>query len=166
MSSSKGSYKTVSLLDVISCIFEDGGYFGDLPVGVEAVEVMTPESIRIMFIDRVDYNLFCRLAIEDGYTIDSGSYSPRIVYRGNIVARVGSKSDPGADRNIFVYIFPSSIGAMSTYMRAAAIRYGILNPTTNRINMEKLLKYNLKVIGLVEKYRKSRYQNLISKLNL
>ncbi|MEM1602055.1 MAG: hypothetical protein QXR74_06300 [Candidatus Bathyarchaeia archaeon] len=151
----------MGLLEVISKVFEDGVYFGVLPEGVMGIELVTPEIVRITFVDRVDQNLFCKIAIEEGYSIDARGYAPRAVDKGNIVARVGSKSDPGADRSIFLYLFPKSAEAMSTYMRAIATRLGILNPDNGRINAEKLLKYNLRIIRLVERYRKSRYKNLI-----
>mgnify|MGYP000008669835 CR=1 FL=1 len=167
MKVSRFPYGAVGLLDVISSLIESGGYFGRLPVGVKSVEMVTSESVRVMFIDRVDYDLLYRIAVKSGFSVNARGYSPRIIDdKGNIVARVGSRSDPGADRNIFIYIFPASTGLMSMYMRVIATRYGILNPSTNKINVEKLLKYNLKVIGLVEKYRKSRYKNLIRELKL
>ncbi|MEM2341789.1 MAG: hypothetical protein QXX94_05220 [Candidatus Bathyarchaeia archaeon] len=152
----------VSLLDVISSLFEGDEYFDALPVGVVNVELVTSESVRVMFSNRVDYNLLCRVSLEEGYSIDASWYTPRIVDKGHIIARVGSRSDPGEDHNIFIYLFPAS-GIMSTYMRAAAIGHKIIDPKTNRIDMGRLLRYNLKVIKLVEKYRKIRYQNLIEK---
>ena len=166
MRDSRLPYKAIGLLDVISSLIERGGYFGRLPVGVRSVEMVTPESIRVMFIDRVDHNLLYQVAIKSGFSVDARGYAPRIIDKGNIVARVGSRSDPGADRNIFIYIFPASTNLMSMYTRVIAARHGILNPSTNKINMEKLLKYNLKVIGLVEKYRKNRYKNLIRELKI
>ncbi|MBS7648117.1 MAG: hypothetical protein QXK89_07505 [Candidatus Bathyarchaeia archaeon] len=164
MDDSRASSRAVSLLDVISRLFESGEYFGDLPAGVINVELITSEAVRVMFVDKVDCDLFCIIAVEEGYSIDARGYAPRIIDRGNIIARVGSRSDPGADRNIFIYLFPTSPGAMSMYMKAAAIRFGILNPATNKINMEKLLKHNMKVIRLIERYRKTRYKDLIREM--
>jgi len=164
MSKFKISRRPVGLLDVISQLLENGEYFGPLPEGVISVDLVTPEAVKVMFADRVDYNLFCEIAIEEGYKIDAAGYTPRVVDEGNIIARVGSKSDPGLDCNIFIYIFPPLIGAMSIYMRSAAIRFGILNPENNKLDMEKLLAYNLKVIRLVEKYRKRRYKDIIREL--
>ena len=166
MKASRLPHKAIGLFDVISSLIERGIYLGKLPVGVKSVEMVTSESIRIMFIDRIDYNLLYQVAVRSGFSVDARGYPPRIVDKGNIVARVGSRSDPGADRNIFIYIFPTSANSMSMYMRVIAARYGILDPLNNKINVEKLLRYNLKVIGFVEKYRKNRYKNLIKELKL
>ncbi|MEM2719114.1 MAG: hypothetical protein QXJ13_07785 [Candidatus Bathyarchaeia archaeon] len=126
-----------------------------------SVDLITPEIVRVTFVDKVDCDLFCGIAVKEGYSVDSQGYSPRIVDKGNIIARIGSRSDPGAERSVFLYLFPASFGAMSMYMKSVAVRLGVLNPNNGRINIEKLLKYNLRVIGLIEKYRKSRYKNLI-----
>jgi len=152
----------VSLLDVILDLIEKGAYSGFLPKGVSHVEVMTPEAIRVMFIEKVDCNLLQQIALKNGFSINVGRHGLRIEDRGHIIARVGSRSDPGGDRDIFIYLFPSSPELMSMYMRATAIRFGILDSSASRINVEKFINYNLKVIGLVEKYRKKWYQNLIS----
>ncbi|MEM1507709.1 MAG: hypothetical protein QXU02_06115 [Candidatus Bathyarchaeia archaeon] len=152
----------MGLLEVISRIFEGGEYLGILPEGVVGVDLVTPEIVRVTFVDKVDHNLFYEIAVKEGFSVDAQGYAPRIVDKGNIVARIGSRSDPGAERSIFMYLFPSSAEAMSIYMRATAVRLGVLNPENGRINVEKLLKYNLKVIGLVERYRKNRYKNLIA----
>ncbi|MCX8171727.1 MAG: hypothetical protein N3E47_07195 [Candidatus Bathyarchaeota archaeon] len=151
----------MGLLEVISRIFESGEYFGALPDGVISVDLITPEIVRVTFIDKVDFNLFCEIAIGEGYSIDAQGYAPRIVDKGNIVARIGGRSDPGAERSVFLYLFPASVEAMSMYMKAVAMRLGVLNSEAGKINIEKLLRYNLKVIGLVEKYRRSRYKSLV-----
>lgn len=158
-------HRDIGLLEVISKLFENGEYFGPLPVGVANVELVTSETVRITFTNKVDCNLLCRIAIEEGYSIDAGRYSLRIVDKGHIIARVGSRSDPGADFNIFIYLFPAS-GVMSLYMRSVAISHKILDPQTNKVSVERLLGYNQKIVRLVEKYRKSRYQNLIEKLEV
>lgn len=158
-------HRDIGLLEVISKLFENGEYFGPLPVGVANVELVTSETVRITFTNKVDCNLLCRIAIEEGYSIDAGGYSLRIVDKGHIIARVGSRSDPGADFNIFIYLFPAS-GVMSLYMRSVAISHKILDPQTNKVSVERLLGYNQKIVRLVEKYRKSRYQNLIEKLEV
>jgi len=157
------SHRDIGLLEVISKLFENGEYFGPLPVGVANIELITSETVRITFTNKVDCNMLCKIAIEKGYSIDASGYSPRIVDKGHIIARVGSRSDPGAEYNIFIYLFPTS-GIMSIYMRSAAIRHKILDPKTSKLNVERLLKYNQKIIRLVERYRRSRYQDLIEKL--
>ena len=164
MGDSRPKYKIIGLLDVIFSLLEKGVYFGFLPVGVSRIERMTLEAVRVMFVDRVDRDLLRRIAVKNGFSVDTGRYAPRIVDRGHIVARVGSRSDPGGDRNIFIYLFPASIELMSMYMRVTAIRYGILDSLASKMNIEKLLNYNLKVMRLVEKYRRSRYRNLIREL--
>lgn len=158
--------KTINLLDVILDLIEKGVYFDLLPKGVSQIEIVTPEAIRVLFIERVDCNLLQKIALKSGFSINIGRNGLRIEDRGHIIARVGSRSDPGEDRNIFIYLFPNSPRLMSMYMRATAIRFGILDSSASKINVEKLINYNLRVIGLVEKYRKKWYQNLIGRTRL
>ena len=156
-----------TLLDIISGLFEDGGSsFQDLPLGVEKVERITLDSIRINFSDEVDCELLTRIAEDEGYIVKSESVAPRVIDRGTIVARVGSRSDPGRRRDLFLYLIPSDEKRMSMYRRVVAARKGVLDIETGRIDFERFYQYNLKIIRLMERYRKEKYQNIAERLNL
>lgn len=156
-----------TLLDIISGLFEDGGSsFQDLPLGVEKVERITLDSIRINFSDEVDCELLTRIAEDEGYIVKSESIAPRVIDRGTIVARVGSRSDPGRRRDLFLYLIPSDEKRMSMYRRVVAARKGVLDIETGRIDYERFYQYNLKIIRLMERYRKEKYQNIAERLNL
>ena len=156
-----------TLLDIISGLFEDGGSsFQDLPLGVEKVEKITLDSIRINFSDEVDCELLTRIAEDEGYIVKSESVAPRVIDRGTIVARVGSRSDPGRRRDLFLYLIPSDEKRMSMYRRVVAARKGVLDIETGRIDYERFYQYNLRIIRLMERYRKEKYQNIAERLNL
>jgi len=156
-----------TLLDIISGLFEDGGSsFQDLPLGVEKVEKITLDSIRINFSDEVDCELLTRIAEDEGYIVKSESVAPRVIDRGTIVARVGSRSDPGRRRDLFLYLIPSDEKRMSMYRRVVAARKGVLDMETGRIDYERFYQYNLRIIRVMERYRKEKYQNIAEKLNL
>ena len=157
---------TRTLLDVISGLFEDGGSLSqDLPLGVEKVEKITLDSIRINFSDEVDCELLTRIAEDEGYIVKSESVAPRVIDKGTIVARVGSRSDPGRRRDLFLYLIPSDEERMSMYRRVVAARKGVLDIETGRIDYERFYQYNLRIIRLMERYRKE-YQNIAERLNL
>jgi len=156
-----------TLLDIISGLFEDGGSsFQDLPLGVEKVERITLDSIRINFSDEVDCELLTRIAEDEGYIVKSESIAPRVIDKGTIVARVGSRSDPGRRRDLFLYLIPSDEKRMSMYRRVVAARKGVLDIETGRIDYERFYQYNLRIIRLMERYRKEKYQNIAERLNL
>jgi len=156
-----------TLLDIISGLFEDGGSsFQDLPLGVEKVEKITLDSIRINFSDEVDCELLTRIAEDEGYIVKSESVAPRVIDKGTIVARVGSRSDPGRRRDLFLYLIPSDEERMSMYRRVVAARKGVLDIETGRIDYERFYQYNLRIIRLMERYRKEKYQNIAERLNL
>lgn len=166
MAKSELGEKIKSLLDVISELFggEDSSF--DLPVGVEEFTRVTPEAVRIRFSDEVDCDLLCSVAAEEGYVIKAGTFSPRLMDKGTIVARVGSRSDPGGACNIFIYLLPPVVEQMSTYRKVTAVQVGVLDPETGKMNLEKFYEYNLRLIRLVEKYRKGRYESMTRKLEL
>jgi len=162
----KPKEKIESLLDVISELFDEGTLSLDLPSGVEKVERVTSEAVRVKFVDKVDYDLLYMVAAKEGYSVEAGSFALRVMNKGTIVARVGSQSDPGGEHNMFIYLHPPLVEQMSTYRKAIAVRDGVLNQETGKMNLERFYKYNLKVIRLVEKYRKSKYQSLTRRLQL
>jgi len=158
------THKKITLLDVISDIFANGKSSFKLPSGVELIEKVDSDVIRVQFVDDVDCNLLCKEAIKEGFRVEKGRFTPRIIYNGTIIARVGSESDPAKQRSIFVYLIPFNRREMSTYREVVAIRHGIMNARTGRINFEKFLQFNFRVIKLLERYRKSRYESLSKRL--
>ena len=155
-----------SLFDVISELFDKDRQPQDLPLGVEKVERITPESVRINFSDEVDCGLLTRIAEDEGYIVESGSIAPRIMKKGTIVARVGSQSDPGRRRDLFIYLIPPAEEQMSMYRKVVAAREGVLDLRTGRIDYEKFYHFNLRVIRLAEKYRRAKYQSITRRLKL
>lgn len=155
----------MNLLEAISDLFE-GKAPTNLPSGVEKVERVTPESVRIKFFDEVDDGLLSRIADEEGYIVRAKGFTPRIIEKGTIVVRVGSRSDPGRRCDVYLYLFPPEKSQMSTYRRIVAQREGVLNPETGEINLEKLYGYNLRIIKLIERYRRERYRNITTRLEL
>jgi len=153
-----------TLLGVISDIFAENASSFDPPVGVELIEKVNSDTVRVQFIDDVDCDLLCREAIKEGYRVERGRFTPRIIYDGTIIARVGSQSDPAKQRSIFIYLIPFDEGEMNMYRKVAAVRHGVMDPRTGRMNFEKFLEYNLKVIRLLERYRKIRYKSLSKRL--
>lgn len=109
------------------------------------------------FKDKIDCNLLSSIALSEGYTIDYGSYKLRILDKGIIVARVGSKSDKDGERSIFLYLIPPSIEVMSLYDKCAASIHGILDEERGEIDLSKLVGYNLKILGMVDRYWAYRY---------
>jgi len=153
-----------TLLDVISDVFAESTSSFNPPLGVEKVEKIDSDVIRIQFLDDVDCDLLCREAIKRGYHVERGRFAPRIIWKGTIIARVGSRSDPAKRRSVFIYLIPFNRREMNAYREVAAIRHGILNPRTGRLNFERFLRYNLNVISLLESYRKIRYERLSKRL--
>ena len=152
------------MLGIISDVFAENRSHLDLPLGVECVEKIDSDVIRVQFIDDVDYDLLCREAIKEGYRVEMGRFAPRIIYKGTIIARVGSESDPAKRRSVFIYLIPSSMREMSTYREVTAVRHGVMDPRTGHVNLERFFKYNLKVIKLLERYRRARYEGLSKRL--
>ncbi|MBS7642464.1 MAG: hypothetical protein QW374_06540 [Candidatus Bathyarchaeia archaeon] len=109
------------------------------------------------FKDKIDHNLLSSIALSEGYTIDYGSYKLRILDKGVIVARVGSKSDKGSERSVFLYLIPSSIEVMNLYDKCAASIHGILDEECGRIDLGKLVGYNLKILRMIDRYWAYRY---------
>ena len=156
--------RRVTLLDVISEVYAENELSFDPPLGVELVEKINSDVIRIQFIDDVDCDLLCREAIKEGYRAERGRFTARIIYKGTIIARVGSESDFAKKRSLFIYLIPFDRREMNTYREVTAIRHGVMNPRTGRVNLEKAFQFNLKVIRLVERYRRTRYESLSKKL--
>jgi len=158
---------TRTLFDVISELFDKAGSLSqDLPLGVEKVERITLDSIRINFSDEVECELLTGIAEDEGYIVKSESVAPRVMDKGTIVARVGSRSDPGKRRDLFLYLIPSNEKQMSMYRRVIAARKGVLDIETGKIDYERFYQYNLRIIRLTERYRKEKYQNIAKRLNL
>ena len=152
------------MLGVISDVFAEKTSSFDPPIGVELVEKVDSDVIRIQFMDDVDCNLLCREAVKEGCRVEKGIFTPRIIYNGAIIARVGSESDPAKRRSIFIYLIPFDEKEMNAYREVVAVRCGVMNPRTGRVNPEKCLQYNLRVIRLLERYRKARYERLSKRL--
>jgi|GEM_PF-1715385 hypothetical protein len=125
--------------------------------GVSEIDIINRNTVRVTFKDKIDCNILSSIALGEGYTVDSGSYKPRIMDRGAIVIRVGSRSDRGGDRSLFLYLIPSSIDSMSIYDKCIASMHGILDIDGNKINLERLVNYNLRILKVVEKYWEYRY---------
>jgi len=153
-----------TLIGVISDVFAEEASSFDLPIGVEWIEKVGSDVIRIQFVDDVDCDLLCREAVKEGHRVEKGSFTPRIICKGTIIARVGSKSDLKKKRSIFIYLIPFDRKEMSTYREVVAVRHGVIDPRTGLVNYEKCLRYNLKVIRLLERYRKTRYESLSKRL--
>lgn len=111
-----------SLLDVVSELFEGESLLFNPVLGVEIVERVTSEAVRIEFVDKVDYDTLRMVAAEEGYLIKSGSFTPRITDKGVIIARVGSQSDPEREHNLFIYLIPPDEKQMTTYTRTVALQ--------------------------------------------
>jgi len=148
-----------TILEALSRLFEEGRPPARLPPGVEVIERPTVEAVRIKFKDEIDEDILTRIAFKEGYKVDVGGFTPRIRDRELIVARVGSKSDLGGRRDLYIYLFPPEIERLSTYRRAIAARRGIINPKTGKANLRRLHQFNLKVVRLVSLYIKERYLN-------
>ena len=153
-----------TLLGVISDVFAENRSDFDPPLGVERVEKVDSDVIRVQFVDEVDSELLCREAVKEGYRVEMGRFAPRVVYKGTIIARVGSESDIARRRSIFIYLIPSSRREMSVYREVTAVRHGVMDPRTGHVNLEKFFKYNLKVIRLLERYRRARYEGVSKRL--
>ncbi|RLI13282.1 hypothetical protein DRO35_00660 [Candidatus Bathyarchaeota archaeon] len=153
-----------TLLDAISDIFVGKTPIFKPPLGVEEIEKIDSDIVRIQFVDDIDCDLLCKEAIKEGYTVKRGWFTPRIIWDGTIIARVGGESDMTGQRSVFTYLIPPNEKEMSTYRRIVAIQHEVLDQRTNRINSEKFLWYNLRVIKLLENYRKTKYERLRERL--
>jgi len=67
-----------------------------------------------------------------------------------------SESDAGDRSVLYLYLFPPEMGEISVYRKVVAEREGVLHPSTDAVNLEKLHGYNLEVIRLVSKYLRRR----------
>jgi len=148
--------RAANLLQAISDLF-DGRTPSGLPTGIEKIERVTLEAVRLKFEDEIDEKLLGRIAEEEGYTTEKGSFALRVVKDGTIVARVGSRSDAGAGSDLYLYLFPPEMGEISIYGRIVAQREAVLDPSTGEKNLGNLYLFNLKVIKLVSRYIEQRY---------
>ena len=121
-------------LDVVSELFEGKKTYNPV-TGVRVVERVTSGAVRIESVDKVDYDILEMVAAEEGYLTKSGSFTPRVVDKGVIIARVGSRSDPGRRHDLFIYLFPPDEKQMTTYARTVALQKGVYEPETKRINL-------------------------------
>ena len=64
----------MNLFEAVSSLFEKKA-LTKFPLGVEEVEMVTPESVRVKFFDEVDEDLLARIADEEGYVV--AFFSPR-----------------------------------------------------------------------------------------
>jgi hypothetical protein len=149
--------RSTSLIQAISDLFEGRTASPRLPKGIEKIQRVTLEAVRIEFADKIDEELLSQIAEEEGYAVKDGTFAVRIVKQGAIIARVGSRSDAGGRYNLFVYLFPPEISRMSVYRRMQAEREGILDPSNGKIKLEKLHNFNLDVVKLASKYQRKRY---------
>lgn len=149
-----------TILEAVSNLFDEGKPPPRLPLGVEAIERSTIEAVRIKFRDEIDEKVLTRIALREGYRVESGGFTPRIMDREAIVARVGGRSDIGGRHDLYIYPFPPEIERLSMYRRAIAMRRRIIDPETGRVNLKKIHRFNLKIIRLVSLYIKERYPNL------
>ena len=155
-----------SLFDIISNLFDERRLSRDLPIGVVKVERVTPDSIRINFSDEVDCELLTRIGEEEGYLVKSEKVAPRVIDRGAIVARVGSRSDPGKRRDLFIYLIPPDEKEMSMYRKVVAAREDVLDLKTGRIDYEEFFEYNLRIVRFAEGYRREKYHSVKKRLKL
>jgi len=149
-------YRPVTLLQAISNLFEGREVPTVLPEGIEKIERVTVEAIRIKFAEEIDKKLLSQIAEEEGYSVQRRRFAPRIMKKDVIVARVGSRSDVDGGYSLYVYLFPPEMKKISIYRKVIAEREGILDPYTERINLEKFYEFNLKVIRLVSRYVKAK----------
>jgi len=145
-----------SLLQSISDLF-DGKASSVLPAGIEKIERATIEAVRVRFEDKIDEELLARIAVEEGYVTEKGSFALRVVKDGAIVARAGSRSDVGGRFDLYIYLFPPEMGKISVYRKVVAHREGILEPSTSKVSFENLYRFNLNVITLVSRYIEEKY---------
>ncbi|MCX8162101.1 MAG: hypothetical protein N3E44_03795 [Candidatus Bathyarchaeota archaeon] len=147
----------MTLLEAILSILDDGIYKNTLPYGVSEIEAIGHSIVRVTFKDRIEQELLSLIALSEGYTIDYGSYELRILDRGVIVIRVGSRSDKGGGRSIFVYLIPASVDAMNLYEKCVASMQGILDEEYGEMDLDRLIDYNLRILRIVDEYWKCRY---------
>lgn len=148
---------SASLIQAISDIFENKPDIPGLPKGVEKIERVTLESVRIKLTDKVDEELLSKIAEDEGYAFEKGTWPLRVIKEGAIIARVGSRSDAGGRLNLYIYPFPPEMEKISVYRRMLAEREGILDPSMRKINLERLHEFNLRLMKLVNRYLKERY---------
>lgn len=148
--------RSANLIEAISDLFDGKAASHDLPKGVKEIERATLEAIRARFDSKVDEELLSQIAEEEGYTVEKGTYPLRVIKEGAIILRVGSESDAGDRSDIYLYLFPPEMGRISVYRKVVAEREGVLHPSTDAVNLEKLHGYNLEVISLVSEYLRRR----------
>ncbi len=154
----QGFLGEVSLLEAISEILGGGGAFlkSNLPPGVESVERVTAEAVRIKLSEKVDEDLLSSIAREEGYQVVKGEFPLRVLRRGAIMVRVGSRSDPDGRFNLYIYPIPPKLDGLSMYRRILAEREGVVDPETGKINLERFYDFNMGIIRLVNKYLKRK----------
>jgi len=146
-----------SIIEAISDLFEGKTYPSHLPSCVRSVERINIETVRINFVEEVDIDLLANIAVEMGYRVEAGTFAPRIIDRDVIVARVGSRSDIGGRRDLYIYPFPPELDYISMYRKAVAVKRGIIDGETGKVNLEKLHKFNIEILSLVNRYIKEKY---------
>ena len=154
----QGFLRETSLLEVVSKIFSEERVVlaSNLPPGVERVERVTVEAVRIKLSEKVDEDLLSSVSREEGYQVVKGEFSLRVLRRGAIIARVGSRSDPDGSFDLYVYPIPPKLDGLSIYRRILAEREGVVDPKTGKINLEKFYDFNMGIIRLVNKYLKRK----------
>ena len=148
---------STGLIEAISDVFESKTAIPGLPKGIEKIERVTLEAVRIRFKDKVDEELLSRIAEDEGYAFEKGTWALRVLKEGAIIARVGSRSDAGGRLNLYIYPFPPEIGKTSVYRKMLAEREDILDPSLHKVNLERLHEFNLRLVKLVDRYLKERY---------
>jgi len=149
--------RSVSLLQAISDLFDFNATSMFLPKGIAKIERVTIEAIRIEFHDKIDEGLLSRIAKEEGFATEKGSFPLRVVKNGTIIVRVGSESDIGGGFDLYLYLFPAEMQKISLYTKLVAEREDILDRSTGEINLGNLHKFNLKVVKMANRYTKERY---------
>lgn len=149
--------RSTSLMQAISDLYDGKKVPNNLPDGVEKIERATTEAVRLKLHDKVDGELLSEIAEAEGYTVEKGSFAPRVIKDGEIIARIGSKSDAGGSRDLYLYLFPPETETISVYRKVVAEREGILDPSCGTVDLERLISFNLRVITLASKYLKKKY---------
>jgi len=146
-----------SLIQAISDLYDGKTATNNLPKGIERIERATIEAVRLKLVDNVDGELLSEIASAEGYTVDKGSFAPRVTKEGEIIARIGSKSDAGGSRDLYLYLFPPETERISVYRKVVGEREEILDPSSGMVDLERLISFDLRVITLASKYLKKRY---------
>ena len=148
---------STSLIQAISDVFENKAAIPGLPKGIEKIERVTLEAVRIRLTGKVDEELLSQIAEDEGYAFEKGTWPLRVIKEGATIARVGSRSDAGGRLNLYIYPFPPEMEKISVYRRMLAEREGILDPSLRKIDLESLHEFNLQLMRLLNRYLKERY---------